>query len=402
MNDLRELSRHEAAATIHEEPLMDKDNFWNLLSIVIVSAIALLVAYLCFGILSSQANTKIQSYSLGGAIAGFIVSFTVLFSSYLHIRKTTGVVDKLQQQHRTELEKFQQAYKKDTEDLRKRNEELQQKIIRGAPHPLRYDTEVDERQKIVLARPSNWQPKGGVIFNFQLSEEELKEIDQFPASCVITCVPTGQITQSAQSEFYNEVIRDAQRSPFLESHTAEYILVGGEPKAVKCLKIIANRFVDVTVTKDKIRKKTNREWSFMTHDAFNAEMEQILKEQSLKSAAGAAAFVTAVGASLPPAGATTPPAAAGVSTAATGEDIAVPQTSEKAETQEAKADPPVVEHETPEHERYLVKINHMTVFCYHEELSKIFYFDFYDNREDFPTSSEDFNRILESTRFLSN
>lgn len=415
MSDPDELSQQEASTTGTKERLIDKDQLWTLLPIVVVAAVALLVAYLCFGILSSQANTKVQSYSLGGAIAGFIVSFTVLFSSYSHIRKSTNAIEKIQQQHSaemekiqqrhsTDMEKFQQTYKKDTETLRKQNEELQQKIIRGAPHPLGYDTEVDERQKIVLARPSNWLPKGGVVFNFQLSDDELEENDQFPATCVITGVPAGRMSQS---DFYNDVIREVQISPDVESHTAEYIYVGGEPKAIKCLKIIANRFVEVRVTRDRIKKKTDRAWNFMSHDAFKTEIDKILAEEADKPLAAAAAVGSSspIVPAAPPAISTAPPQASVPNpsqTTAHADSPAASQSADAPAAHEPKADPAIMEEETEERMRYLVKINHMTVFCYHEELSKIFYFDFYDDRDDFPRSSEAFNRILESTRFLSN
>jgi hypothetical protein len=48
-----------------------------------------------------------------------------------------------------------------------------------------------------------------------------------------------------------------------------------------------------------------------------------------------------------------------------------------------------------------VEIVSMNVYCYQESLEKAFYFGFWDDANDFLDSSDEFNRILASTRFLS-
>ena len=125
-----------------------------------ISAVGLVTAYVCFGLLSSQASGKFQQYSVGGAIAGAIVSWAVFTSVYLQIRGSS----------------------RELQELRDRTNELQNKLIRSAPRPQGFDTEVDERQRIVLARPKERQPKGGTIFELELSDEGMKSGDAFAAT----------------------------------------------------------------------------------------------------------------------------------------------------------------------------------------------------------------------------
>ena len=63
-----------------------------------------------------------------------------------------------------------------------------------------------------------------------------------------------------------------------------------------------------------------------------------------------------------------------------------------AATEGAKPEEPI--------EVYL-EIVSMTVICYQAALEKIFFFEFWDDSKDFLESSDEFNRILASTRFLS-
>jgi hypothetical protein len=48
-----------------------------------------------------------------------------------------------------------------------------------------------------------------------------------------------------------------------------------------------------------------------------------------------------------------------------------------------------------------LQILRMRVVTYHEQLDKVYVFEFYDDLEDFYQSSIEFNQIIASTRFLS-
>ena len=129
---------------------MRSEKFFDLMVLVFIAAAGLATAYVCFGVLSSQANGRFEQYSLGGAITGALVSWSFLTTIYLKVRKSGD----------------------ELETLRKANQELQGKLIRGAPRPEGFDIEVDERQRIVLARPKDWEPKGGIIFQLELPEKK--------------------------------------------------------------------------------------------------------------------------------------------------------------------------------------------------------------------------------------
>lgn len=43
----------------------------------------------------------------------------------------------------------------------------------------------------------------------------------------------------------------------------------------------------------------------------------------------------------------------------------------------------------------------MNVVCYHKQLGKVFFFSFWDDDHDFTESSSQFNKILDSIRFLT-
>ena len=92
---------------------MRKDKIIDLVAVVTIALVSLLTAYVCFGLLQSEASGEFQQYSVGGAIAGALASVSLLSTTYLQIRKSGGEIQK----------------------LREANQELQQKIIRGAPRP---------------------------------------------------------------------------------------------------------------------------------------------------------------------------------------------------------------------------------------------------------------------------
>jgi hypothetical protein len=61
----------------------------------LIAVFGLVTAYVTFGILSSQASTEVQGYSVEGALAGFVVSAGVLTSIYLQVRKSSNEVEAL-------------------------------------------------------------------------------------------------------------------------------------------------------------------------------------------------------------------------------------------------------------------------------------------------------------------
>lgn len=408
---------------------MRMDRLVDVVVWIFIFLMGLVAAYVCFGILNSQASGQYQGYSLGGAIVGAVVSWSVMLSVYQQLRGTSDEV----------------------QELRNRAEELQHKLIRGAPRPKGYDTEVDEKQRIVLARPSDWEPKGGMIFALEEPDEKMKPTDNIAAAFQCYVVPIEKNSGMKAETFYANKVKEFQDAPhLLASFSQEVVQLGGEPAPVNSLKIIAHQFVRVQIIKHKETGRTERKWVIIRRDEFVGQIDFL---NPWRVPAGAPAKVTLVGhgfgkgavvyvngkqrtgefvdshhvavmltkedvanpgvvsielqnpetaklrsnavslmvtepdskAGGPPAPAAAPPSPA------------VPATAEPAAAEPS----PATDATDGALERIVFQeISRMLVFCYHENLGRIFFFEFVDDVNDFKQSSEIFNRILVSARFL--
>jgi hypothetical protein len=319
---------------------MDKGKIGDLIALVIIVLLGLGTAYVTFGILQSQASTEVRQYSLGGAIAGALVAMSMSFSAYTQFRRSSG-----------ELEK-----------LRDRLQELQQKVLRGAPCPRGFEIEVDERQRIVLAKPARWEPRGGMIFDFELPKEKLRTGDLFPARLQVSYGPITLENQTAD-DFYEKTRRTFLDSPLVGSWTSEFINVGGEPNSIKSLKIIFQMYGKIISVENPLTGKDETQTYWITREEF----ENALKPADAPSQDRAPQ-------DLPPQNQIQP-----------AQSTATPATSVGAVSERVA----------------YKKIWQMQVACLHEDLKKIFILNFYDDENDFTQSSALFNQVLDSVRFLN-
>lgn len=292
---------------------------FDLISVIVIAVIGLLTAYVTFGILESQANADIQKYSVSGAIAGAFLSWSLLASFYMQFRKSSGQL----------------------RDLYKRNEELRQKLIRGAPRPSGFESEVDERQRIVLARPEKWEPCEGIIFDFEMPESLLRTGDIFPAYFRAAFVSIKDTEK--QEKFYENYIQEFKNKKSVGECASEFVYIGGEPYGIKSLKIISKQYAKSELMTEPWTGKQKRKWCVVTKEEFES------RRKSLAIAPNQSKISSSV-------------------------------------------KPVVDEH---------LEIRQMVVTCYHEDLKKIFFFEFADDEPDFTKSSELFNQILNSIRFLT-
>jgi len=155
--------------------MREKRMLISLAMIITILVASTFVAYVMFNILESSAEASLQNWKFGGAFAGF--AFTLLASASL----------------------ASQFYKQMTFDeistLRNQIHELSSKLIRGAPCPEDYVPEVDEKYKIVFARPKEWSPKRGILFQY----EDTKEKDIVSSYCSVSC-----FTKKSLSTFKEE------------------------------------------------------------------------------------------------------------------------------------------------------------------------------------------------------
>jgi hypothetical protein len=113
---------------------------------VIIVGLSLLVAYVCFSILSSSAEGTLQNYKVGGGLAGFLITASFLSSTLISIYRLL-TADQIT-------------------EYRKQIQELNAKLIKGAPCPPEYTIDIDEKHKLVFARPKTFSPIDGFLYKY--------------------------------------------------------------------------------------------------------------------------------------------------------------------------------------------------------------------------------------------
>ncbi len=245
------------------------DKAQDITIIIILGVLAAGIGYIFFGILHSEASGLSLGMSLSGGIAGFVVVFALLASTYRQFQSSSRYVQDLKRQIEEQKEELTRAH--ELQQLREENKELQHKVIRGAPCPEGFLIEVSERQRIVLARPENWAPQGGMIFNMELPTKSPSK-DVFAPTFQCYHLPVAAVTsggkRSSSTIVDNEIkaVSDSVEMGFTESFTHETMTIGGEPHPVKCIKIIANQYAKVIWQAPDEMRRTGRRWIWFTID----------------------------------------------------------------------------------------------------------------------------------------
>lgn len=317
----------------------------NAVVTVLFALVGLLVAGVTFGILNSQAAGQFHGYQLGGALAGFAVTFLLLTTFYKQVTKSSNEPEKLREQ----IEANQQKY-------REQIEVLQQKLLRGSPRPPGFEVEISEQQKIVLARPEGWQKRGGVMFDFQLVS--IEDDDNYPAHFTGSYVPITETYKSlGMEEFYRIFVENIRKNKLNSYLRGEYTSIGGEShRGVKSIRVIASQYMRLEFYKNPYGGKPRMEPFQIPEDEYKANIQ--------------------------------PP----------------PQSSAAESPLDNEHTPaglePRIDGRVPIRIAF-AEISHMFVACYHEDLKCVFFFEFMDDEKNFFQSSHIFNRVLSSTRFLN-
>ena len=90
---------------------MRSEKIFDLVVWLFIASVGLVAAYVCFGILNSQASGRYQQYSVGGAIAGALISWSVLTSVYLQLRGSSNELQDLRREtvHGDEIHRLDPA-----------------------------------------------------------------------------------------------------------------------------------------------------------------------------------------------------------------------------------------------------------------------------------------------------
>ena len=224
--------------------------FFDLVAVATIVLLALLTAVICFGILESTAQGSFRGYSVGGAMAGLVVSATLFTSIYLKIRKSS----------------------EDQLALQRQVDELRIKLLRSKVPPPGFTIEVDERRQLVFARPRPWTSNGGLVFNYTIRPADLQQ-DKFPGHCDVAQLPIPTSLPAAQN-YYDRLKENTEQNPRILEKTFDTLQVGPDDQPLECLRISGNQYIRFVIEKDEITGVKTFRWSPVTGDEYLERQEK--------------------------------------------------------------------------------------------------------------------------------
>ena len=217
----------------------------DMLPLVAIGLLGGGAAYVCFGLLDSAANVE-SGYSISGAIVGLLLSWSALGSLYMNLRRDS----------------------REFGELVRDNRELSRKLLRSAPR--RFELEVDDHQRVVLARPREWERGGGTIFDYQTGLEHMVEEDVFPARFSLVYEPV--LDDVTPDQFYQRVrgSYDDYLTEMGASYSSETIQVGGTD-GVRAIKFSAQAYARVALPRED-RVGPMGEWRYVNRSEFRQQV----------------------------------------------------------------------------------------------------------------------------------
>jgi hypothetical protein len=125
---------------------MFKEMKWSVVIGVLIIIVSLTAAFVCFSIMASSAEASLQEWKLGGAFAGFVFTAGLLSSITLQF--------------------YNRISADETEKYRVLSDELRLKLLKGSEAPPGYNVDVDEKFKLIFARPGQWTPLKGILYQY--------------------------------------------------------------------------------------------------------------------------------------------------------------------------------------------------------------------------------------------
>lgn len=222
---------------------MDNKNrmIFAIISGLVIFAISIIIAYISFSILESSAEADLKEWKFGGAFAAFVFTATLL----------TSIIFQFYKQMTTDrIKEYQQLI-----------QELQSKLVKGAPCPPNYVIDLDEKHKVVFSRPGDWHPKGGVLYqyykkdptgifhtNFNVVYYDRNDLSDLYQVLNMGHFNIAQIDVDKLYEAYSEAEAKSVRTAFNaedENVTKEYIFID----TIKSIKFIMTYTCNVNNTK---------------------------------------------------------------------------------------------------------------------------------------------------------
>ena len=214
---------------------------FHLVVVVTITIMSLCVAVVTFGVLDSSGSSDDGVTTIGGAIVGFSVAFVGLGALFRSLQ---------QADHGNEVRRLEQEV-----------QVLSGKLIRGAPRPLGYSVELLERHRLVLARPTSYVSKGGVILDIQ--EPDVRDraapvqvLDAVPARLFVNYIPAppGVCTD----RYYREYVEHTKDNHVYDVMGVERTIIGSDQETCDALRVTTRRRARVTMRVDAISGRLQR------------------------------------------------------------------------------------------------------------------------------------------------
>lgn len=357
------------------------------------------VSAVTFGVLRSSAEGEVQGITVGGAIAGAVVTWLVVGALYIRLKKSSDVVAEFTRRTETEIAA-----------LRRQNTELQRKVMRGLSMQEGFTPESVDRQRIVLAHPEDWVALGGTVFQLMAPDStkalELDDgqtvdmVDVLPASFILNHYTLeGEGRYDDPEATYAMLIKQLEADPSVVGYTAERVKLGagGDPNAgYASLKVITSEAMWVKLQRDPVLGNIDRQWGPLTFDSLQLIGAYLTEKDEL--------------------GESTPRDFTEQDEPIADEPASVePVFTEDEEIEievllDTLGEPRMTLARGPEHIAFSrgrlselhmpIVVQRMRVLCVNPDIGKIFEFDFVDDAADFEDATATFNAILDSVRFL--
>lgn len=234
---------------------MNEDNrtFGYSIGIFVAGIVAALI---CFGVLDSTAEWS-TGYNASGAIVGALVTMFALVTIKSRLVKQSfgrqadiAAHNARLMESQRQIEEIQRDSQARIDELGQQNEDLRTKVLLGFSPPTNFEPEVDERNRIVLARPKGWLPLGNAIFRYQGPAKSLKPDDVFPAQFSVMVEPfEASELKGSDADYYDVQGENLHRMVGPDALTSEIIMIGGDP-GQPSLKAVFQAYARVQIRHD--------------------------------------------------------------------------------------------------------------------------------------------------------
>jgi hypothetical protein len=191
-------------------------------------------------------------------------------------------------------------------------------------------------------------------------------------------------------ENYQRNLEEGKNNLLYESYSCEHVYLGGETEPIESLKIVTREYAEVAPRdRDPVTKAKQRpRWWKVTKQRYEELPKNTIETSESSEALTHRKSHMKVGGS----------SSGALATRSNDHSNAVPDGGQDGPISRPQVDSTdLVPGNRPTYGAVMV---HILIICYHKQLKKVYYFDFWDTPGNVVKSSAKFNQILSSVRFL--